>query len=302
MTHTHTQRRVRAQIRRRRINATRRCKQARGQRKRAGQKAERDYRWRLTQITDPIEIVQRVLMARGLPDEIARYIIFTHGALKAPTASFLNDPDLQAFGNKLIDPNWAQPVHPNITRLCGCPPHIISRNGPLGADQRINEWCINQRVNGGFPQLLRQMSPIKRAIAVHTSTCHCWRGTTEDAPRLMNNAVYMGATNRPQTQPRRDDRWEQRKLYGRYSLVENPTLCATTHLYYTLFANIHQLPPLATPGFYNREFSLTNFLQNASTQNLHSQLVDAYPAPRGHHIADRIGLDRERIIRYLLKS
>ena len=66
--------------------------------------------------------------------------------------------------------------------------------------------------------------------------------------------------------------------------------------------NIHQLPPLATPEFYNREFSLTNFLQNASTQDLHNHLVDAYPAPRGRHIADRIGLDREQIVRYLLKS
>lgn len=300
MTNTHTQRRVRAQIRRRRINATRRTKQARADQKRAEKKAERNYRWQLTQITDPIEIVLRVLMARGLPDEIARYIIFTHGALKAPTASFLHDPYLQAFRNKFIDPNWAQPVHPNISRLCGCPPHIISRKRPLGADQQINEWCINQRVSAGFPHLLRQMSPITRAIAVHTSTRHCWRGTTEYAPLLMNNAHMRSLTNRPHTQPPRDDWWEQRKLYGICS--QNPTLCSTTHLYYTLFANIHQLPPLATPGFYNREFSLTNFLQNASTQDLHLQLIDAYPAPRGRHIADRIGLDRERIVRYLLKT
>jgi hypothetical protein len=239
-------------------------------------------------------------MARGLPDEIARCIIFTHGALRAPTASFLHDPNLQAFRNKFIDPNWGQPFHPNITRLCGCPPHKTSRSRLLGVDQQINEWCINRRVCAGFPHLLRQMSPITRAIAVHTSTRHCWRGTTEYAPRLMNNAHMRSLTNRPHTQPPRDDWWEQRKLYGICS--QNPTLCSTTHLYYTLFANIHQLPPLATPGFYNREFSLANFLQNASTQDLQSQLIDAYPAPRGRHIADRIGLDRERIIRYLLKS
>ncbi len=299
MTNTHTQRRVRAQIRRRRINATRRTKQARADRKRAEKKAERNYRWQLTQITDPIEIVLRVLMARGLPDEIARCIIFTHGALRAPTASFLNDPNLQTFRYKFIDPTWPQPVHPSITRQCGCPVQIISRNRPLGADQRINEWCINQRVCAGFPQLQRQLSPISRSIAAHTSTRYCWSGSAEYAHRLMNNAYMRSLTNRPHTQPPRVDWWEQRKLHTQ---SENPTLCATTHLYYTLFANIHQLPPLATPGFYNRELSLANYLKNASTQDLHLQLIDAYPAPRGRHIADRIGLDRERIVGYLLKA
>ena len=97
----------------------------------------------------------------------------------------------------------------------------------------------------------------------------------------------------------RDDWWEQRKLHTQ---SVNPTLCATTNLYYTLFANIYQLPPLATPDFYNREFSLANYLKNTSTQDLHLQLNDAYPAPRGRHIADRLGLDRKRIIRYILKS
>ena len=150
-----------------------------------------------------------------------------------------------------------------------------------------------------------QMSPITQTIAAHTSTRYCWRGATDNRPRHMNDwmndshHVSLYARWGCGIYPHRDDWWEQRRLHTQ---SENPTLCATTNLYYTLFANIYQLPPLATPDFYNREFSLANYFQNASTQDLHLQLIDAYPAPRGRHIADRIGLDRERIVRYLLKA
>ena len=210
-----------------------RRKQQRRERRRV-QRVEKRCRPLASRILDPLEIVLRVLMACGLPEELARIIIFDYHALMRPTAQALTSDRMFRHMPAMFD-TWDGPI--DLDRCCcGMSDHDHYDEECLS---RSEEWYVREVAwqRKGF---LRPSygSPVSLVAACHTRTIYPWRGV-----HITREFEWMEDTygNHPDVQ-----------------IWEGTRPCAHTRLWHRVWANMRGIrTPVPAP----REFSFVRWLK-----------------------------------------
>lgn len=240
------------------------------------QRAERHSMCYLTLVHDPIALVLGILMFRGLPEEMARFIVFGFGALVRPTArAFRRDGHARNMLGMLD--TWADNPENLYAALvgngcCTCGFHDEDWDGrPLSLLSETNK-VIRMR-NGHVRQ--HYAEPMTTSAACHSTAIHPWRG---DEPAFTFEWMedHYGDTD--------VQVWEFREL------------CAHTKLWLRVWCNINNIADVwRLPPMESREFSFVRWLREARMHKL-AQSIDEN---RGHPC---IGGTREQRVRTLLND
>ena len=194
-----------------------------------------------SRIRDPIEIVLRVLMARGLPMELARKVLFGSGE------AFLVTPLAQMIKKEMS---------PLITtcaswfRVFDNQRHHVVMSGECMCqytDSPPEQAAINHCRNM-FTQFGRKI-PISLAAACHSQTIYQWRGThsEHDYRWIRDNHDW----NRGQL-------WQQRP----------DGYCSMTLLYYRFWRTMNDRTDYEEMPIDPREYSLVRELKETTLQQL----------------------------------
>jgi hypothetical protein len=187
-------------------------------------------------VTDPIEIVMRVLMARGLPEELARMIIFGYHVLLQPAARALTTDRMFLHMPRMFD-TWGQQV--DLTQCCcGMTDDDYHDEENMA---RSEKWYVidvsRQRTGLKRPSYA---SPVSLSAACHTDTIYPWRGNA-DARDMHYIDNTFGHTHDAQLwNPHRD--------------------CKHTMLWYRMWGTMNGV---AVPHITPREFSFVRWLKEA---------------------------------------
>ena len=220
-----------------------------------------------------IELVLRILVAKGLPLDIALYIVHHHKAVRAPSAqALLTDLRLATFAD-LCTSGRAPKLQGGVTRFCVC--DLLRTNTLPGhghqRTEQASQWCSrnHQSVYLCLHNLPRE--PITPTVAAHSTTNYSWRA--------MENG-HLAWLQRVSTCGWPPNYWEARRHHNTRIPASHATKCATTALYYTMVATKHGLTHLPNHPP-NREYSLARHLKTASMRELAYMLKNKHSNTNG---------------------
>lgn len=228
MARSNTWKRKQAQRRRRR------------ERRRAARQAKRD-RPLASEIRDPFEVVLRVLMARGLPLEVARKVVFNNGEplFASPTARMMKEMAISggewASG---LDVFEHQHHHAVTGGNCMCQAYTAGE----WASSPAALYCCGMNTEIG------RATPISVAAACHSQTIYQWRGTYE-------SQHYKWITENHDWE--RGQLWEERW----------DDHCGMAMLYYRFWRTMNDRTDTEEMPIMPREYSLVRQLKEADMYN-----------------------------------
>lgn len=203
-----------------------------------------------SRIRDPFEVVLRVLMARGLPLELARKVVFGGGEplFVSPTAQMMKE---MAIGGE----QWASGLDMFNYRMhyavtsgdCMCQCYEAGDRTGRAADH----YCKGLRTEIG------RTTPISVAAACHSQTIYQWRGPHESGvyPWIIHNHDWTWGQ---EWSARRDD------------------YCGMTLLWYRFWRTMNDRTDTEEMPIMPREYSLVRRLREAELYNeLQKMLRDA---------------------------
>lgn len=184
-------------------------------------------------VTDPIEIVMRVLMARGLPEELARMIIFGYHALLQPAARALTTDSMFSHMPRMFD-TWGQQV--DLTQCC-----CRMTDDDYHDEKNMEEWyVINVSKQRTGLQRSSYPSPVSLAAACHTNTISPWRGNADARDMQYFDNTWGQNPDAQLWDPHRD--------------------CNHTMLWYRMWGTMNGV---SVPHITPREFSFVRWLKEA---------------------------------------
>ena len=229
----------------------RRQQKERNRERRRAAREEKRRRPTTLWIKDPIEIILRVLMARGLPEELARMIIFGYHVLMRSSAWALTTDRMFQHMPRMFD-TWDGP--PDLTQCC-CGMTDDHYYYDLYDTSRREEWYVVNVCRQRYGRL-RPMyrSPVSKVAACHSRTISRWRGNC--AARDMQ------------------DIYESYGMSHDVQLWDPIRRCSHTMLWHRLWATMRGIP---TPVIPPREFSFVRWLKEAPMW----ELAEAIETNRG---------------------
>ncbi len=273
----------------------------RRERRRERRRAERKARWPeikrlraerlqmcyLSLLRDPIAMLIGVLMFRGLPEEMARLIVFGYSPLiRAGAWAFRKDRRARAFLG-VIDTWMSQPegwgaILHNGSDGCFCP-WFDDEYGCCGIGPNGEEYYYSRTLDSHLRDVIRPRcghvrsrycTPVTTVAACHSQTTHLWRG---DEPAF--TFEWM------------EDHYGDRDV----QIWDKRYLCSHTLLWLRVWCHINDHPPERTFPVQPREFSLVRWLKEV---RMH-KLADSIEDNRGHPC---IGGTREQRARTLMND
>lgn len=252
-----------------------------------------DTRLHFPPTDNPIELVLRILVAKGLPLDIALYIVHHYKAVRAPSAqALLSDPRLATFTD-LCTSGRAPKLQGGLTRFCVCD-LLNAVTMPDQGHQRTeqaSDWCAqnHQSVYLCLHNLPRE--PITPTVAAHSTTNYSWRAMENGHLAWLQRVSACGWP---------PNYWEARRHHNTRIPASHATKCATTALYYTIVATKHNLAHLPNHPP-NREYSLARHLKTASMRELAYMLKNKRPHTHGIRKQSSRGVaNRPSIVRQLM--
>ncbi len=241
----------------------RRQRKERQRKRRRAVREEKRRRPTTLWVRDPIEIILRVLMARGLPEELARMIIFGYDVLMRPSARALTTDRMFRHMPRMFD-TWDGP--PDLTRCC------CGMTDDECHDEyyhsRSEEWYVREVCRQRRGRLRPSYgSPVSMVAACHSRTTTNWRGNVPSGDMAYISENYGTCDDVQLWDPVRD--------------------CSHTVLWHRLWATMRGIP---TPVIRPREFSFVRWLKEAPMR----ELAEAIEINRGRQGCCVSGTRQER--------
>lgn len=250
-------------------------------------RAERFQMCYLTLLRDPIAMLIGVLVFRGLPEEIARLIVFEYSPLIRPGAwAFRKDRQARSFlgviDTWMSEPEAYMALFNDESEGCFCP--WYNDECGYGVAPNGEEYYYYPRTLGDHVHDIirprsghvrdRYCTTMTRVAACHSRTTHLWRG---EEPAF--TFEWM------------EDHYGDRGV----QVWENRSLCAHTVLWLRVWLNIHDEHPGPGMPIGSHEFSLVRWLKET---RMH-RLADSIEENRGHPC---VGGTREQRARTLMNE
>lgn len=254
-----------------------RRKKERRKRRREARQTKRD-RPLASRIRDPFEIALRVLMARGLPFELARKVVFESGEplFVSPTAQMMKEMVIGggwqswALGLDAFD---RQQHHAVMNWSCMC------------QWCEAGDWTGRAAYNycGGLCTEIGRATPISVAAACHSQTIYQWRGTYESwhYKWIIENHDWEWG-----------QRWEERR----------DGCCSMTLLWYRFWRTMNGRDDCEEMPIMPREYSLVRRLKGAQMRELQQMFRDATGGEYACLKLLRPGYTRSELIRAIIAA
>ena len=192
-----------------------------------------DTRLHFPPTDNPIELVLRILVAKGLPLDIALHIVHHCKAVRAPSAqALLTDPRLATFTD-LCTSGRTPKLQGGVTRFCVC--DLLRTNSlsdhSVQRAEKASEWCSHNHQSVYLCMHNLPRKPISPSVAAHSSTSYSWRAMENGHLAWLQRVSACGWP---------PNYWEARRHHNTLLLhfhqLYSPSPCSSTRCCSTLFS------------------------------------------------------------------